>query len=77
MVTSLCFKIVYLCRPIGDFSLQWQFPTEIKFNICSIVRVHVINEFKCYEVKIEESEKLAVARSQTQDTWLEPPVLCH
>ena len=27
-----------------------------------------INEFRCYEVKIEESEKPAVAGSRTQDT---------
>ena len=26
-----------------------------------------INEFRCYEVKIEESEKVEVARSRTQD----------
>ena len=31
-----------------------------------------------YEAKVEESEKRpAATRSQTQDTWLEPPVLCH
>ena len=27
-----------------------------------------INEFRCYEMKIDESEKAAVAGSQTQDT---------
>ena len=31
-------------------------------------------EFRCYEAKIEESERPSAARSQTQDTWLEPPV---
>ena len=33
---------------------------------------------KCYEVKIEESEKAGSCReSNPGHLWLEPPVLCH
>ena len=37
--------------------------------------VKVINEFRCYEVKIEESEKAGSRReSNPGHLWLEPPV---
>ena len=37
-----------------------------------------INEFRCYEAKIEESEKAGSRReSNPGHLWLEPPVLCH
>ena len=36
-----------------------------------------MKEFRCYEVKIEESERPAITGSWTQDTWLKQPVLCH
>ena len=37
-----------------------------------------INEFRCYEVKIEESEKGGSHReSNPGHLWLVPPVLCH
>ena len=37
-----------------------------------------INEFKCYEAKIEESEKAGSRQeSNPGHPWLEPPVLCH
>ena len=35
-------------------------------------------EFRCYEAKIEESEKVGSRReSNPGHLWLEPPVLCH
>ena len=34
----------------------------------SIEVINLINEFRCYEAKIEEVKKPAVAGSQTQDT---------
>ena len=38
----------------------------------------LINEFRCYEVKIEESEKAGSCRELNPGhLWLEPPVLCH
>ena len=38
----------------------------------------IINEFRCYEAKIEESEKAGSHReSNPGHLWLEPPVLCH
>ena len=38
----------------------------------------IINEFRCYEAKIEESEKAGSRReSNPGHLWLEPPVLCH
>ena len=37
-----------------------------------------INEFRCYEAKIEESEKAGSHQeSNPGHLWLEPPVLCH
>ena len=37
-----------------------------------------INEFRCYKVKIEESEKAGSRRKSNQrHISLEPPVLCH
>ena len=33
-------------------------------------------EFRCYEVKIEESEE-AGSHGESNHVWLEPPVLCH
>ena len=37
-----------------------------------------INEFRCYETKIEESEKAgSCCKSNPGHLWLEPPVLCH
>ena len=37
-----------------------------------------LNEFRCYEAKIEESEKAGSRReSNPGHLWLEPPVLCH
>ena len=37
-----------------------------------------MNEFRCYEAKIEESEKASSRReSNPGHPWLEPPVLCH
>ena len=37
-----------------------------------------INDFTCYEVKIEESEKAGSRRKLNPGhLWLEPPVLCH
>ena len=37
-----------------------------------------INEFRCYGVKLEESEKATSGQeSNPGHLWLEPPVLCH
>ena len=37
-----------------------------------------IKEFRCYEAKIEESEKAGSRwESNPGHPWLEPPVLCH
>ena len=37
-----------------------------------------INEFRCYEAKIEESEKAGSRQeSNPGHLWLEPPVLWH
>ena len=37
-----------------------------------------INEFRCYEAKIEESEKAGSHRESNRGhLWLEPPVLCQ
>ena len=50
-------------------------------NIVTIVSSRlcaVINEFRCYEVKIEESEKAGSRReSNPGHLWLQPPVLSH
>ena len=32
---------------------------------------------RCYDAKIEESEKAVSRRNRTQDIWLVQPVLCH
>ena len=40
--------------------------------------VIVINEFRCYEAKTEESEKAGSHwESNPGHLWLEPPVHCH
>ena len=40
--------------------------------------VWLINEFRCYEVKIKESEKASSHQeSNPGHLWLELPVLCH
>ena len=45
--------------------------------VCSVETATKI-EFRCYEVKIEESEKAGSHReSKPEHLWLEPPVLCH
>ena len=37
-----------------------------------------MNEFRCYEAKIEESEKAGSHQElNTGHLWLELPVLCH
>ena len=37
-----------------------------------------VNEFRCYDVKIERSEKASSCwESNLGYLWLEPPVLCH
>ena len=45
---------------------------------CAGRALAIINEFRCFEAKIEESEK---ARSRLELNpgyrWLELPVLCH
>ena len=43
------------------------------------IHVHLaIKNFRCYEAKIEESEKAGSRReSNPGHLWLEPPVLCH
>ena len=47
-------------------------------DYAALMSVHSINEFRCYEVKIEESEKAGSRReSNPGHLWLEPPVLCH
>ena len=52
-----------------------------KFLICLLKASSLmleINEFRCYEAKIEESEKASSRReSNPGHLWLEPPVLCH
>jgi len=41
-------------------------------------QVHTMNEFRCYEAKIEESEKASSYwESNPGHPWVEPPVLCH
>ena len=38
----------------------------------------ILNEIRCYETKIEESEKAGSHQeSNPGHLWLEPPVLCH
>ena len=48
-------------------------------NVCCRLRSEcVIKEFRCYEAKIEESEKAGSRwESNPGHLWLEPPVLCH
>ena len=50
-------------------------------NLCLMLRVSClklkINDFRCYEAKIEESEKAGSRQeSNPGHLWLEPPVLC-
>ena len=41
-------------------------------------KTKIIKEFRCYEAKIEESEKAGSRHeSNLGHLWLEPPVLCH
>ena len=49
-------------------------------NVTDVLRVSClkleIKEVRCYEAKIEESEK-SRRESNPGHLWLEPPVLCH
>ena len=52
--------------------------THSPLEVSAIVALHVtVNEFRCYEVEIEEWEK-AISHRQSNPgyLWLEPPVLC-
>ena len=43
-----------------------------------LLATSLINEFRCYEAKIEESEKAGSHReSNPGHLWLETPVFCH
>ena len=54
---------------------EWFFSLQMLKASCLTLE---INEFRCYEVKIEESEKAGCCReSNPRHLWLEPPVLCH
>ena len=53
-------------------------PSKSTKIFCKKVSLFIINEFRCYEAKIEESEKAGSRReSNPGHLWLEPPVLCH
>ena len=51
----------------------------LSWDLNSIFQIWAtINEFRCYEVKIEESEKVSSCPlSNPGHLWLELPVLCH
>ena len=71
-------QISFLVRPYDTVSITVQ-PKflEITCNPVSCLTLE-INEFRCYEVKIEESEKAGSRReSNPGHLRLEPPVLCH
>ena len=48
------------------------------YYLCFVFCMPIINEFRCYEAKIEESEKDGSRQeSNPGHLWLEAPVLCH
>ena len=53
---------------------------SMKANVCVLIgsKRLELNKFRCYDVKIEESEKAASHQeSNSGHLWLESPVLCH
>ena len=57
----------------GGFPLQYETLGE-KRNCLELLPYVGIKKI---EMKVEESERPAVTRNPTQDTWLVQPVLCH
>ena len=52
--------------------------TELLQMKLQLLIAKMIKEFRCYEAKIEESEKTGSCReSNPEHLWLEPSVLCH
>ena len=73
-------KITIYANCVTDKNLDWC----ILFHVLSLMEprllssIMLINEFRCYEAKIEEGEKAGSRQeSNPGHLWLEPPVLCH
>ena len=51
---------------------------QMKLQLLIAKILCMIKEFRCYEAKIEESEKTGSCwESNPEHLWLEPSVLCH
>ena len=60
------------------FCVTFHIVMKVMFVPTNINILLAINEFRCYEAKIEESEKVSNHRElNPEHLWLEPPVLCH
>ena len=71
--TILTFKGLVSGRE-GFLDSEWAYISQPKMlTIAEIILMLEINEFGCYEAKIEESEKAG----NPGHIWLEPLVLCH
>ena len=64
-----------ICRHIPIYMLQYVETQNMSPQRFCAQRVHTVKEFRCYEVKIEESEKASSHQeSNPGHLWLEPPV---
>ena len=66
------------CLPYKDVSGSYPAVTSCMSMLRASCLTLEINRFRCYEVKIEESEKVGSRQeSNPEHLWLEVPVLCH
>ena len=70
-------------RSAQKFCAWWSEISKCVTGIVILLRASClmleIKEFRCYEAKIEESERPVVAwgRTHAGQLWLQPPVFCH
>ena len=64
---------VSLCKLVVRMERGFELTTSEKYD-----ESYTMNEFRCYEAKLKESEKAGSCQeSNPRHLWLEPPMLCH
>ena len=64
---------VSLCELVVRMERGFELTTSEKYD-----ESYTMNEFRCYEAKLKESEKAGSCQeSNPRHLWLEPPMLCH
>ena len=64
---------ISLCKLVVRMERGFEHTTSEKYD-----ESYTMNEFRCYEAKLKESEKAGSCQeSNPRHLWLEPPMLCH